>query len=173
VRPRPSAGNRNRWSRSAGSRRVQVSIEIGLKRPPRCRGARYLAQSRVRAIVPPQQTLHARLMVFSVYRTLRVRIELARAHVLDHALAQRVMASVLMGTLLSEVDDTSILRKRPTGQHHCSFKCSLRSQKSRPPQRAIAAATIFPPAWGRVRGQRQRLNADLGTISDFLLFSIP
>jgi hypothetical protein len=51
-----------------------------------------------------------------------------------------LMASVLMGTLLSEVDDTSILRKRPTGQHHCSFKCSLRSQKSRPPQRAIAAA---------------------------------
>jgi hypothetical protein len=51
-----------------------------------------------------------------------------------------LMASVLMGTLLSEVDDTSILRKRPTGQHHCSLKCSLRSQKSRPPQRAIAAA---------------------------------
>jgi hypothetical protein len=51
-----------------------------------------------------------------------------------------LMASVLMGTLLSEVDDTSILRKRPTVRHHCSLKCSPRSQKSRPLQRAIAAA---------------------------------
>ena len=51
-----------------------------------------------------------------------------------------LMASVLMGTLLSEVDDTSILRKRPTVRHHCSLKCSPRSQKSGPLQRAIAAA---------------------------------
>ena len=43
-------------------------------------------------------------------------------------------------TLLSEVDDTSILRKRPAVRHHCSLKCSPCSQKSRPPQRAIAAA---------------------------------
>jgi hypothetical protein len=49
-----------------------------------------------------------------------------------------LMASVLMGTFLSEVDDTSILRKRPTARHHCSLKYSLCFQKSRPPQQAIA-----------------------------------
>jgi hypothetical protein len=49
--------------------------------------------------------------------------------------AVRLTASVPMGTLLSEVDDTSILRKGPTARHHCSLKCSPRSQKSRPPQR--------------------------------------
>jgi hypothetical protein len=51
-----------------------------------------------------------------------------------------LMASVLMGTLLSEVDNTSILRKPPTACHHCSLECSPRSQKSRPLQPAIAAA---------------------------------
>jgi len=49
------------------------------------------------------------------------------------------VASVLKGTLLSEVDETSILKERPMARHHCSLKCSPRSQKNRPPQRAIAA----------------------------------
>jgi hypothetical protein len=49
-----------------------------------------------------------------------------------------LMASVLMGTFLSEVDDTSILRKRHTARHHWSLKYSLCFQKSRPPQQAIA-----------------------------------
>ncbi len=45
--------------------------------------------------------------------SLRVRVELARAHVLDHTLAQRADGIGTHGEILSEVDD-SILRKRPT-----------------------------------------------------------
>jgi hypothetical protein len=37
-------------------------------------GARHLAQDGVRAIVPPQQPLHARLMIFPVYRAQAVFI---------------------------------------------------------------------------------------------------
>src|ERR1700694_4692341 len=66
--------------------------------------------------------------------------KIADGHVLDHALAQRADGDGTHGTLLSEIDDTSILRKRPTARHHCSLKCSPRLQKSRPLLRAIAAA---------------------------------
>ena len=45
--------------------------------------------------------------------------------------------SWLMAPLLSEVDDTSILRKRPTARHHCSLKRSPCSQKSHLPQLPI------------------------------------
>src|SRR3984893_10265588 len=53
-----------------------------------------------------------------------------------------LMASVLMGTLLSEVDDTSILRKRPMARHHCSCNYSPCSQKSRPPQRGYRGSDL-------------------------------
>jgi hypothetical protein len=51
-----------------------------------------------------------------------------------------LMASVLMGTPLSEVDDTSILRKRAHGPPSLFFQMLTVPAKKPSPQRAIAVA---------------------------------
>src|SRR3982074_1114675 len=52
---------------------------------------------------------------------LRVRVELARSHVLDHALTQRTdSSSVAHGnSILSEVDNTSISGRGSQTRHGC------------------------------------------------------
>ena len=64
---------------------------------------------------------------------LRGRAELARAHVLDHALAQRADGIGTHGELLSEVDNTSILRARRPITDHLSIAC--RARRPAPAQR--------------------------------------
>src|SRR5437870_10080765 len=64
---------------------------------------------------------------------LRGSTELARAHVLDHALAQRADGIGTHGELLSEVDNTSILRARRPITDHLSITC--RARRPAPAQR--------------------------------------
>jgi hypothetical protein len=71
---------------------------------------------------------------------LRSCTELARVHVLDHALAQRVMDSVPIGNtpVLEEVDDTSIFKTGRYARYRRSLPWLQRSQPSAPPPRVIA-----------------------------------
>ena len=69
---------------------------------------------------------------------LRGSTELARAHVLDHTLAQRADGIGTHGELLSEVDNTSILRARRPITDHLSNRLPRTSTISR--AAAIAAA---------------------------------